>query len=274
MSRLKLALLLVVSLSFPAGADAANAGSGVLAVAVTAAPNASSALPSLKDLRDGLKRLFDAQLGSILTLAVQDAASSARPGPAARVGIDLAGGLLVVSTDFSPTGDFGGAVRSLVSRVPTGSPASLLATMSGDLAFLFFSWRGFSTLALAPPPLLAGVLSTDTLGMLTGWNPQEMEPLGIASRGEEITLCFPHRYLTLGPRFQITQDTARDINAQAGAPEPRRFPAWLPDRADGSSCCPSSRAGWSRSIRGWGPGRSFPRPDCRLFRRGSSAPEK
>jgi hypothetical protein len=211
---------LLAILFLAAAADPGRAE--VLSVTITVAPDPSGALPDPAQLQAGVKKLFDSQLGSIVSLDVGGASTGGTPtasmptGSSAQVSVQSAGDAVTVASDYSRAG----SVRSLVSRVPRGSPASLLATISGDLAFLYFSARGFSTLPLSSPPALVGAVSTDSLAVLTGWNRQEMEPLGLTGHADEITICFPHRYLTLGPLFEVTSDTVRDLNAQSLAAEP------------------------------------------------------
>jgi hypothetical protein len=98
--------------------------------------------------------------------------------------------------------------------------ASLVSTITGDLSFLLFSSQDFSAFPLPSPPSLLATLRTDTLQTLTGWDTAELEPIGLAESDGQVTICFPHRFLALGPRFRITADTIRDINGQAGGAEP------------------------------------------------------
>ena len=189
-------------------------------------PQAAPAAPAGPDLAAGAQRLFNSQLGSLVSVEFGASPSGAPPGPSALVSIDAADDVLVVATDFSADGTFrAGTVRSLLSRVPAGSPSALAATISGDLAFLFFSARGFSTLPLSAPPALVASVGMEALGELTGWNPEELEPVGISGHGDEITVCFPHRYLTLGPLGTVNVDTARDLQAQGAGREPLQLSA-------------------------------------------------
>jgi hypothetical protein len=204
---------------------AGSAGGQTLRVSIAVDPGAVSEVPGLPGLEGGLQRLFNGEFGSLVALeaspaasapAVADAASMPAMDAAARVVLGFNGGAVTVSTDLTSAR----ATRSLVSTVPTRSPASLLSTMAGDLAFLFFSSRGFSTLPLSPPPALAASLSIDSLRSLTGWNAEDLEPVGLAAFGDEVTLCFPHRYLTLGPLFRISPSTIRDMDGQGVGREP------------------------------------------------------
>ena len=199
---------------------AGGAGGETLRVSIAVEPGAASEVPGFPGLQGGLQRLFNGEFGSRVTLEASPAASApAADAPleaAARVVLGFNGAVVTVSTDLARSR----ATLSLVSTVPTRSPASLLATMAGDLAFLYFSSRGFSTLPLSPPPALAASLSIDSLRSLTGWNAEDLEPVGLAAFGDEVTLCFPHRYLTLGPLFRISPSTIRDLDGQGVGREP------------------------------------------------------
>ncbi|HTZ52423.1 MAG TPA: hypothetical protein VMF68_12225 [Spirochaetia bacterium] len=194
---------------------------------ITVTPDAvgtpvAAPLPSAADLQAGVRRLFNLQMGSIVTL---DTSGSS---PAARVTVSGSPDRVTVSTDFTRAG----ATRSLVSTLPRGSPASLVATATGDISFLYFASRGFSTLPLSAPPALSAVLSTDALALLTGWNRDELEPISLAASGDEVTVGFPHRYLTLGPRFSVTASTIRDLDAQALGKEPLQLSGLVPGPGD------------------------------------------
>jgi len=207
-----LVLLLLLAAPNPAGAE-------TLHLRIDVSPDAVDTVPGMSDLQAGIQRLFSAEFGSFTSLAFVGDQSAAVPDPSARLFLGVSEGAVTVSTDFTRAR----ATRSLTSTVPAGSPASLLATIAGDLAFLYFSSRGFSTLPLSPPPALVASLLTETLGALTGWNPEELEPVGLAASGDEIALCFPHRYLTLGPLFRISASTIRDINGQSIGREPMQI---------------------------------------------------
>jgi len=185
------------------------------------APGAG-ALPSSADLQAGVRRLFNLQLGSIVTLDTSGSPAMAR------VTVSGSADRMTVSTDLSRDG----VTRSLVSTLPRGSPASLVATAAGDLSFLYFASRGFSTLPLSAPPELSAVLSTDALALVTGWNRDELEPISLAASGDEVTVGFPHRYLTLGPRFSVTPSTIRDLDAQALGKEPLQLSGLVPGPGD------------------------------------------
>ncbi len=188
-----------------------GAGGETLRVSIAVAPEAVNAVPGVPRLQGGLQRLFDSEYGSFVSIALTAEPSAAPTEASARVVLGSSGGRVTVSTDLTRAR----ATRSLVSTVPSASPASLLSTMAGDIAFLFFFSRGFSTLPLSAPPALAASLAIDTLRSLTGWNLEDLEPIGLSASGDEVTLCFPHRYLTLGPLFRISTSTIRDIDGQS-----------------------------------------------------------
>jgi hypothetical protein len=202
-----------------------------LVVEVTIAPDARSAAPEIDALQVGVSSLFARAYGRYAEVSfgagtAAAGAEAADPGaasevdaasaePFAQVTIERREGSLVISSLLTQ----GAVTRSLQSEVPEGAPASLVATMAGDLAFLLFSLREFSAFPLAPPPRLTGILTVDALQALTGWDAEELEPVGLAGFADELTICFPHRYLTLGPLFRINASTLRDIHNQAAGPE-------------------------------------------------------
>ena len=131
-------VLLLLSGAVSAGGQAIHAGITVTPAAAESAGVAADAA----GFQAGLQRLFDIRYGSFVTLAF-DAGTDTSAAPAdaaARIVLGLSGGVVTVSTDLTRKQ----ATRSLVSTVPAGSPASLLATISGDLAFLYFASLGFS----------------------------------------------------------------------------------------------------------------------------------
>ncbi len=193
----------------------ACAPADTLHVTISVATEAAGAVANADGLQKGLSLLFGREFGRFAELSF---ASGAAPQPGdwtAAISIGIDAGAIRIDTDMGGAG----ATRSLSSTVPRGAPASLLSTMAGDLAFLLFASRGFSTLPLAPAPGLTGLLSTDSLGELTGWNPEDLEPIGLASSGENITVCFPHSWLTLGPGFRIVPQSIRDLHALSGGRE-------------------------------------------------------
>ena len=230
-------MLVIIAILFLLGPG--SAGSETLRVSIAVAPEAVNAVPGVAGLQGGLQRLFDIRYGIFVSLAFTaepqmpagTPAASAEASAAdtsARIVLGFGGGVVTVSTDLTR----GRSTRSLVSTVPPGSPASLLSTMAGDLAFLFFSAIGFSTLPLSAPPSLVASLSIDTLRSLTGWNREDLEPVGLATSGDEVTLCFPHRYLTLGPQFRISPSTIRDIDGQSVGREPLQLSGIIAGEGD------------------------------------------
>lgn len=175
-------------------------------------------VPEISALQAGVGTLFAREYGRFVDISFDAAqtAGAAAAGSTARVTLSGKAGGIEVSTDCAR----GSSTRTLSSSVPAGAPASLVSTITGDIAFLFFSFGDFSAFPLAPPPSLRAALQVDTLHILTGWDPTELEPLALAESEGQITVCFPHRYLTLDPLFRITADTIRDLNAQAGGREP------------------------------------------------------
>jgi hypothetical protein len=160
-----LIVLFLLSPTNPAAAE-------TLHLRVVLAPDAARSVPAAAALQQGIQRLFSAEFGTSfpsLALEADEPADQAGAAPeaSARVFLGVSGSAVTVSTDFTRAR----ATRSLVSTVPGRSPASLVSTIAGDLAFLYYSSRGFSTLPLSPAPALAASLPTDTLGTLTGWNP-------------------------------------------------------------------------------------------------------
>ncbi len=205
----------------------ALAGAETLHVSIAVSSEIADRLPSAESIQAGLARLFGAQYGPLLPISFQPAGAD-RQAPSAKISLGASGESISVSTDFTR----GAGTRSLLSTVPAGSPASLLATLAGDIAFLFFASRDFSALPLGPPPALTAVLGTDSLSTLTGWNPEDLEPIGLASSGEEIIVCFPHAFLTLGPLFRITAATISDLFAQSGGREPLQLSGVVAGRGD------------------------------------------
>ena len=139
-----------------------------------------------------------------------------RAAAAARVTLTPGSSGLAARTELARDG----AKTSRSSVIPPGAPGSIVPTIAGDLLYLASSLRGFADTPLSPPPPLAASLSTDQLAALTGWNSEAMEPIGIAGTDGGITLLFPHGWLTLGPLFAITRETARDLLAQSFGREP------------------------------------------------------
>ena len=207
---MKAVLLALLLLASPAGARAET-----LHVAIAGNTDAAGAVASADRLREGLAVLFAREFGRFADLSFVPATPAEAGDPTVAVIIGIDGSTIHVDTDMSRAG----ATRSLSSTVPRGAPASLLSTMAGDISFLLFASRGFSSLPLAPAPGLTGLLSTDSLGEFTGWNPEDLEPVGLAASGENVTICFPHAWLTLGPGFRIIPESVRDLHALSSGRE-------------------------------------------------------
>lgn len=186
-----------------------------LHVAFTINPEAATVAPGVDGLRAGLQRLFTGEYSRFVDLSFDGSAARGPADASVQVTLGAAIGAVTVDTDLTR----GSVTRSLASTVPVGSPASLVATIAGDIAFLHFSSGDFSALHLSPGPGLTATLQTDTLQALTGWNAEDLEPLALAQAGDELTVCFPHAYLTLGPLFRITASTLRDLHGQASGRE-------------------------------------------------------
>lgn len=190
-------------------------GAETIHVALAVSPQAQGAVPDPASLDAGLGRAFADSYGRFADIAFDANPEASSADTRAAVTFDIQAGCIHVSTSLTRAG----ATRAIDSTVPSGSPTSLVATVNADIAFLLFASRGFSTLSLAPAPVLQAALRSDDLQELTGWNLDDLEPLGIASMDDQLTLCFPHAYLTLGAGFTVTSATLRDIYAQSGGRE-------------------------------------------------------
>jgi len=189
------------------------AGGDTLHVRLTIAAELAGSVPGIDALQAGVGALFAREYGRFADISFDTAAGA---DTATVVTLSRQVGGIDVSTDLAD----GSSTRTLTSSVPARAPVSLVSTITGDIAFLFFSLRGFSAFPLASPPSLSATLQADTLQILTGWGSADLEPIAFAESEGQITICFPHRFLTLDPLFRITAETIRDLNAQAGGPEP------------------------------------------------------
>ncbi|HEY9593348.1 MAG TPA: hypothetical protein VHE79_02665, partial [Spirochaetia bacterium] len=151
------ALLLVAAaeiVAAPGPAAPSPAAAETLGVSLAVTPAAAAALPAPDTLRDAVGRLFGAEYGRFCAVTFDAAAA---PPVTAAVRIDVTAAGFSVSTDLVR----GGATRSLVSVVPAGSPPALVATVTADVAYLYFLSLGFSPFPLSPPPSLTATLDTD-----------------------------------------------------------------------------------------------------------------
>jgi|GEM_PF-6842980 len=176
-----LALVLILSPG-PAGAE-------TLFVDLTVPAELADSVPGVDALQAGVGTLFSREYGRLAGISFDAADTSAAPGTVrvAHVTLSRLPGGVAVSTDLAQEG----VTRSLSSSVPTGAPASLVPTITGDIAFLLFSLQEFSAFSLDPPPSLLATLQTDTLQVLTGWDASELEPIALAGQ------ALPCRFLFL-----------------------------------------------------------------------------
>lgn len=159
----------------------------------------------------------------------QGTTGAASATASARVTLAAAGDGISARTELVSAG----TKTSRLTVVPHGSPAALIPAIAGDLAYLVCASVGFANVPLSPPPALRASLSTDELAILTGWNPDEMQPIAIAGTDGSLTLAFPHGWLTLGPLFSLTQETARDLLAQGFGREPLQLSGIVKTRGNG-----------------------------------------
>ena len=182
----------------------ARAGSQAMQIQVAVAADLEAALPAEEAIASTLGRAFQEHYGRFVD-----------PAARATVSLERAGGGIGVLTEITS----GSSRRSLRSTVPMDSPGVIVPVIAGDLAFLQLSLKFFSGIALGPPPALAAALRTDILGQLTGWTRDELEPVGLAGTADGVVICFPHRWLTLGPSFSLLTRTMQDLEAQGSGPE-------------------------------------------------------
>jgi hypothetical protein len=214
-----LAVLLAASAALP-HAIAAEASIGVSLV-VSGDPGISGIGPQA--VAAGVSSFITALDSGIMEIVPSRAAA------AASVTLSPSSGGLAARSELTRNG----ARASRSSIVPFGSPGSIIPTIAGDLLYLASSLGGFTDTPLSPAPPLAASLSTDELTALTGWNTEEMEPIGLAGTDGGITVLFPHGWLTLGPLFAITRETARDVLAQSFGREPLQLSGIVRQRGDG-----------------------------------------
>jgi hypothetical protein len=196
---------------------------GALAVSLAVTGDAGIAGLEPQAVADGLSSFVNGMDSGIVEIVPSRAAALAR------VTLTPSSAGLAARTELTRDG----ARVSRTSLVPPGSPGSIIPTVAGDLLYLARSIRGFADTPLSPAPRLAAALSTDQLAALTGLNPEAMEPIGIAGTDGGITVVFPHGWLTLGPLFTITRETARDLLAQSFGRESLQLSAVVRLRGDG-----------------------------------------
>ena len=180
-----------------------------------AAENFSVAVTVSPDLADAMSAgLIQAQVISTFT-ARYGKLVEAWPEAQGRVSLSRDGSSIAVITEVGRKG----LTRSFSSTIAASDAQSLAPTIAGDLAYLRSSLDSFSDVPLGSPPRLSAVLQTDTLTALTGWQENELEPVAVAAAEDGFLLCFPHRWLSLGPSFRLEQATARDLLAESAGPE-------------------------------------------------------
>ncbi|MGA2765338.1 MAG: hypothetical protein ABSG17_18475 [Spirochaetia bacterium] len=172
-------------------------------------------LPDTGPVQAQILSAFNGRYGRLVTAVADSGTPPLTDGGNARVSLQRADKDISVLTEIAR----GSLHRSLTSTVPLASPASLVPTIAGDLAYLWFSLGSFSALALGPPPRLSATLQTDTLTWITGWLPEDLEPVGIAGTDNGIVVCFPHRWMSLGPSFRLGLATVRDLLEESALPE-------------------------------------------------------
>ena len=184
----------------------ASACADTLDIRVNISPDARAGLPSAEAVQSSVTSAFQQEYG-------RRVAETA--GVQAAVTVTNRGSVFGILTELTR----GSSRRTLSSTVPTDALGSLVPTIAGDCAFLWFSLASFAALPLGPPPSLSAVVQTDALQRLTGWSREELEPIGLAGSDAGIIVCFPHRWLTLGPSLELVRGTMQDLRIQASGPE-------------------------------------------------------
>ena len=204
-------LALIVVLSLLTQGCAAE----TLRMGLTVASDLQPLLPDTGPVQAQILSAFNGRYGRFVTAVADSGTPPLTDHGNARVSLRRADKDISVLTEI----DQGSLHRSLTATVPLASPASLVPTIAGDLAYLWFSFSSFSALALGPPPRLSATLQTDTLTWVTGWLQEDLEPVGIAGTDNGIVICFPHRWLSLGPSFRLGLATVRDLLEESALPE-------------------------------------------------------
>jgi hypothetical protein len=201
-----------------------------LSARIAVSPEIAPFLPPIDALEAGVARHFQRSYGGFVEdISFEVPAPAAANAETVVITLGRRGDAVSASTDLTS----GRQTRSISSTVPLGAPVGLLSAIAGDIAFLHFSRAGFAAIPLSPPPSMTATVQTDTLAGLTGWDPAELEPIGLASAGNGLTVCFPHRYLTLGPSFRLTEATIADIDQQASGKEPVQISGVVTDAGTG-----------------------------------------
>ncbi|MBN1835161.1 MAG: hypothetical protein JW820_04870 [Spirochaetales bacterium] len=167
------------------------------------------------------KALYDwwgAHAASGLRLAgpLQDAeAGAGLPEPAVRASIRrAAGGCLVEASLLDP----GGAPAESRTRVFSSEPRVVAAALGGEILGLWVRSRGYPEPEYAPPRL-AALLELSVLPLPAQGPGPAGEPLGCEAGPHGPVLLFSDRTLELGPRFELTPGSVRDLALRERFPE-------------------------------------------------------
>jgi hypothetical protein len=207
------AAVLAALLAAAAGAAAAASEPGAVSLAVSGSTGSTHV--TAESVAARLASYVNAWYGGVLEVVATGGRASVR------VTLAPDGGGISARTEMTR----GTARASRTTTLPAGSLASLLPVLACDMAYLWSLSESFANLPLSPPPRPAARLSTDTLAWLTGWNPEDLEPLGITGSDGSVTVTFPHGWITLGPLFSLSTDTVRDLLAQGLGREPLQLSA-------------------------------------------------
>ncbi len=164
-------LIVFLALLFPTPIQAED-----LQVRIDVAPGLSQVLPANQPVQALVLSAFTRRFGQLV---------DARDAHAA-VSLDRSGNVISITTRMVR----GASSKSLRSTVPSTGLGSIVPTVVGDLAYLWLALGAFSAVPLSPPPPLLALLHTDTLTGLTGWQPEELEPIGLTGAGTESCSAF------------------------------------------------------------------------------------
>ena len=115
---------------------------------LTVASDLQPLLPDTGPVQAQILSAFNGRYGRFVTAVADSGTPPLTDHGNARVSLRRADKDISVLTEI----DQGSLHRSLTATVPLASPASLVPTIAGDLAYLWFSFSSFSALALGPPP--------------------------------------------------------------------------------------------------------------------------